>query len=62
MPTKRTTISRDRKPTITRRDVHVISQGLDLLAEHHDDVDDRSPKHDEFREIDKQLNWLIVVL
>ena len=40
----------------------LFRRGLDLLAEHHDDVDDRSPKHDEFREIDKQLNWLIVVL
>ena len=36
------------------------SRGCELQAEGRDSVDDKGPKHDEFRKIDKQLNWYLL--
>jgi hypothetical protein len=35
------------------------SAAVELQAAGHDDVDDESPEHEEYREIDKQLNCVL---
>ncbi|WP_143198495.1 hypothetical protein [Bradyrhizobium sp. AS23.2] len=35
-------------------------RGCELRDAGHDDVDDDSPEHDEFRAIDKRLNWTLL--
>ena len=53
---------REAKVNVTPEMIVLFARGLQLCAEGHDDVDDDSAEHDEFRRIDKRLNWTLLGL
>jgi hypothetical protein len=53
MPTKRAMNSRTDAPAITEEMLALFARGLELQAEGHDSVVDKSPRHAEFIKIRK---------
>jgi hypothetical protein len=47
---------------ITEEIVGLFARGLELQAEGHDDTDDESTEHDEYRALDKRLCWSLLEL
>jgi hypothetical protein len=47
---------------ITPQMLRLFERGLQLVAEGHDDVDDKGPEHNEFRAIDEELCWRMMKL
>jgi hypothetical protein len=62
MPSKRTPLHRQRKGGLTGEMISLFKRGCELQAGGHDDSDDESPEHDEFKQIDKRLNWTLLKL
>lgn len=60
MTSKRTLVRRSRREPITSEILALFHQGCELQAEGYDDVDAEGPQADEFRRIDKRLNWTLL--
>ncbi|MFH0297220.1 hypothetical protein AAFX91_08250 [Bradyrhizobium sp. 31Argb] len=52
--------SRTSSLRITDEMLDLYEAGLQLVAAGHDDVDDESEAHDEFKRIDKALSWSLL--
>ena len=62
MTTKRTPLSRPRKPVVTEEMLALFKRGCELQVAGHDNVDDESAEHVEFVKIDRELDWRVLHL